>query len=499
MTDTAEGAAEQLGTRVVSNSLFILAARTVSRVVSLVVVIALANSLGDSNYGRYTTLVAYSGLVAVLADLGFAPLYTREAARNRRELGDYLGTLLVFRVALAAVAAVVFALALGLGAGLWSLVVPGCALLITGAYANLLRNTFYSVGRAEFDAGAIVAEVLIQGALIFLGARRHADVGYFVWAYSASYLFTIVYSLVVIRLFGLGNVRLGLNLALVRRWLPLALPFAFTFFLTNLYFRAGVLILQQFRSFAEVGWYTFAYKPFEALQFVPLAIQAVVYPLLGVYFVSDPSRLKVAYERFYRVLILLGWPLTVGTFVLVHAINQLFNRSGAFAQSEDALRILAFGIVFLFANSAFYAMLNAINRQHLNAWATALAAAINIGLNLALIPLYGFLGASTATVVTEAALCTFGWWFVQRHRADLRLPVFGLVWRTLVAGLVMGVVLYPLSRFSIFLAAPAGVAAYALAIYLLRAVSPEEWRLATAVVRRRNPSPVPSVGGGGKA
>ncbi|OLB96444.1 MAG: hypothetical protein AUI15_14145 [Actinobacteria bacterium 13_2_20CM_2_66_6] len=456
MTDTAEGAAEQLGTRVVSNSLFILAARTVSRVVSLVVVIALANSLGDSNYGRYTTLVAYSGLVAVLADLGFAPLYTREAARSPRELGDYLGTLIVFRVALAAVAAVVFALALGLGAGLWSLVVPGCALLITGAYANLLRNTFYSVGRAEFDAGAIVAEVLIQGVLIFLGARRHADVGYFVWAYSASYLFTIVYSLVVIRVFGLGNVRLGLNMALVRRWLPLALPFAITFFLTNLYFRAGVLILQQFRSFAEVGWYTFAYKPFEALQFVPLAIQAVVYPLLGVYFVSDPSRLKAAYERFYRVLILLGWPLTVGTFVLVHPINQLFNRSGAFAQSEDALRILAFG-------------------------------------------LYGFLGASTATVVTEAALCTFGWWFVQRHRADLRLPVFGLVWRTLVAGLVMGVILYPLSRFSIFLAAPAGFAAYALAIYLLRAVSPEEWRLATAIVRRRNPARVPAVGGGGKA
>ena len=155
--------------------------------------------------------------------------------------------------------------------------------------------------------------------------------------------------------------------------------------------------------------------------------------------------------------------------------------------------------MFLFANSAFYAMLNAINRQHLNAWATALAAAINIGLNLALIPLYGFLGASTATVVTEAALCTFGWWFVQRHRAELRLPVFGLVWRTLVAGLVMGVILYPLSRFSIFLAAPAGFAAYALAIYLLRAVSPEEWRLATAIVRRRNPARVPAVGGGGKA
>src|SRR5450759_5078068 len=62
-------------------------------------------------------------------------------------------------------------------------------------------------------------------------------------------------------------------------------------------------------------------------------------------------------------------------FVLVHPIGRLFRL---FPQSEPSLRILAFGIVFLFASSAFYAMLNAINRQHLNAWATGLAAAINI-------------------------------------------------------------------------------------------------------------------------
>jgi len=476
--ETVDNSGAQLGRGVVSNSLFILAARSVSRAISLVVVIALANSLGDAGYGRYTTLVAYSGLVSVLADLGFAPLYTREAARNRGALGDYLGTLAVFRVALAAVAAVVFALALGLGAGLASLIVPGCALLIATSYANLFRNTFYAVGRAEFDAIAIVAEVTIQGALIFAGARSHAGVAFFVWAYTASQIFVIVYTLIVIRVFGLGRVKLGLNLDLIRRWFPLALPFAFTFFLTNLYFRAGVLILQQFRSFAEVGWYTFAYKPFEALQFVPLAIQAVVYPLLGVYFVSDATRLKVAYERFYRVLILLGWPLTIATFVLVHPINQLFNRSGAFAQSEQSLRILAFAIVFLFANSAFYAMLNAMNRQHLNAWATAIAAAVNIALNLAFIPFYGFLAASATTVITEAALCAGGWWFVQRGRPELRLAVFGLVWRMLLAGLVMGVVLYPLARFSIFIAAPAGFAVYLVALYLLRAIEPEEVRLA---------------------
>ena len=500
--DTAEAAAAQLGTRAVSNSIFILAARTVSRVISLVVVIVLANALGDANYGRYTTLVVYSGLVAVIGDLGFQSLYTREAARNRPELGDYLGTLIVFRIVLAAAAAGVLAIALGLGAGLSSLILPGCALLIATAYASLLRNTFYSVGRAEFDAIAIVAETLVQAGLIVFGARRHSGVAYYVLAYAASYTFTIVYSLVVITVFRLGRIRLGLDLNLIRRWLPLALPFALTFFLTNVYFRASFVILQQFRSFAEVGWYTLAYKPFEALQFVPLAIQTVVYPLLGVYFVSDASRLNLTYQRVFKVLVLLGWPITVGTFVLAHPINQLFNRSGAFAQSEGALRILAFGIVFLFANSAFYAMLNAINRQGLNAWATALAAGLAVGLNLLAIPFFGYLGASFVTVVVEASLCAAGWWFVQLRRPDLRLPVVRLTWRIVVAGVVMGVVLYPIRHFSIFLVAPAGFIVYLVAVFLLRAVERDEYEMAAESLLsrlQRNPPKVIVVGEDRKA
>ena len=487
MSDQAAGAAAQLGTRAVGNSVLILAARTLSRLVSLVVVLVLANALGDTGYGRYTTLIAYSALVSVIADLGFSPLYTREAARNQKELGDYLGTLLVVKIALGVAAAVIMAIALDLGAGLTSLIVPGAALLIVTAYANLLRNTFYAVGRAEFDAIAIIAEIAMQAGLILFGAHRHAALSYYVWAYTASFCFTIVYSLVVIQVFRLGRVRLSLDAKLVRRWLPLALPFAYTAFLTNLYFRADVPILQHFRSFAEVGWYTLAYKPFEALQFIPLAIQVVVYPLLGVYFVTNIVQLKIAYERFFKVLVLLGWPLTVGTFVLVHPIGRLFRL---FPQSEPSLRILAFGIVFLFANSAFYSMLNAMNRQHLNAWATGLAAAINIVLNLIFIPSFGYIAASTITVVTEAALCASGWWFVQRNHPELRLDAMGLSWRVLLAGAVMGVVLDPLARFSIAISLPVGGLAYLVAIYLIRAISPEEWRLARhGLLARLTPRP----------
>jgi O-antigen/teichoic acid export membrane protein len=472
--------ATRLGSRTVLNASLVLGARVVSRLVALVMVIKLANFLGPDGYGRYTTLVAYSALVSVVADFGLSPLYTREAARDPERQSAFLATLLSGKLALAVAASVIFAGALWT-AGLGSLVVPGAALLVLTSYATVLRNTFYARGRVEFDAIAILAEIAIQFSLIVVGARIGAAVGFFVWAYAASFGFTCAYCLVVIPLFRLGRISLGFDHRLFRSWLALAFPFAVGAFLTNLYFRADVPILSHFRPFREVGWYQFAYKPFEALQFIPLAVQAAVYPLLGVYHKEVGPRLGIAYERFFKVLILLGWPLTVGTFVLVHPIGRLFRF---FPQSEASLRILSLGIVFLFANSAFTAMLYAIDRQDLFAWTTGIGVIVNVGLNLALIPLYGYLAASGTTVVTEAVIAVAGWFFVARRH---RLRWVRLSWRVVLAGLIMGAALFPLARRSIVISAPLGALVYVAALWALRAVQRDEVDLLLRGLRVRRP------------
>jgi O-antigen/teichoic acid export membrane protein len=464
---TLSTSATRLGSRAVINTTLVLGTRVVSRLVALVMVIVLARHLGDDAYGRYTTLIAYSALVSVVADLGLSPLYTREAARQPDDLPWYLGTLLTGKVFLAVAASLIFAIALAT-AGLGGLIVPGAALLVLTTYANLLRNTFYALGRLEFEAIAIVAEIAIQAGLILAGARTGQGVGYFVWAYAGSFGFTCLYCLAVITVFRLGRLSFRFDRALFRRWLRLAFPFALGAFLTNLYFRADVPILQHFKPFHEVGWYQFAYKPFESLQFVPLAVQAVAYPLLGVYFREARHRLGIAYARFFKILVVLGWPLTVGTFVLAGPVGRLFQL---YPESIPALRILALAIVFLFANSAFTAMLYAVDRQDLFAWATGVAVVVNVGLNLVFIPRYGYLAASAITVVTEAAFSVAGWFFVARTE---RLAWLQVSWRTLLAGLLMGAVLYPLSHRAVYVSAPLGLGAYVAALWMLRAVRREE-------------------------
>ena len=455
-----------------------LGARIVSRLAALVLVLAMSNHLGPAGYGRYTTLVAYSAIVSVLADFGLNTLYTREAARHAAALPRYLTTLLAGKLPLAAVAFVALGV-LASRAGIGSLALAGIALLGVTTYSNLLRNTFYAVGRLEFEAVAVLGETAIQAGAILYGATHGAGPAYFLLAYAASYAFTCAYCLAVIPLFKLARGAPGLDLSLLPPFLKLAFPFALGSFLTNVYFKIDVPILQHFRPLEEVGWYQQAYKPFEALQFIPLAVQAVVYPLLAVYFRSSNERLDRAYHEFFRILVLLGWPISLGTFVLTHPIGRVFHL---FPQSYVSLRILALAIPFLFVNSAFTAMLYSVDRQDLFAWATAAAVVVNVGLNLVLIPRWGYLVASADTVVTEAAFSVVAYWFLRRRRP---LPWLRLSWRILLAGLAMAVVAYLLSDRTLFIAAPGAGLAYLAALLVFRAVTREDLNLFLRGLRLR--------------
>ena len=105
-----------------------------------------------------------------------------------------------------------------------------------------------------------------------------------------------------------------------------------------------------------------------------------------------------------------------GTWLLAPSFRFLYY----YPASEQALRILAIGIVFMFVNNAFIGTLNAIDRQSSFTWAALWSMVVNVGLNLIVIPLFGYIGASWATVVTEIALGIFGWILVARHLT--RLP-----------------------------------------------------------------------------
>jgi len=466
--------------RALRNTVLILVARVISRIIALIAVIAIGNSLGDTRFGEMQTAVTYVGLVGVVTDLGFSALYVREGARDTHALARYWNNIASLKLVLFVVGLPLLLAALYV-AGLRSLLLPSFAVLVLSGYQLLLRNTLYAMQKLGFEIIEIVPEAVVVLVLALVGAHLGADAGYYLWAYAASYALACVYFAIVLLRKGVLRPRWKLDTSLLRPWLRAAIPLGITFVITTVYFKIDVPILQRFRPYDEVGWYTFAYKPFESLLFIPFTLRGVVFPLLSLYHRRAPDRVLVLSEKFFKALVLLGWPVTVGVFLLAPQFNDLLRL---YPESAASLQILALGIVFMFADNTFAATLNAIDKQMLFAMVAVVGLVINVGVNLVVIPRYGYLGASWAVVVTEAALVVVGWFVLRAQLGAIR--VVRSTWKTIVAGLLMGgfiVLAHPQGRLMLVVVVVASAVIYGLVLLLLRVADAEEVALLRSALR----------------
>jgi O-antigen/teichoic acid export membrane protein len=471
-----------LGSRALRFAVLILVARLVSRLLALVAVVAIGNALGDTRFGQMQTAVTYTALVGAITDIGFTALYVREGARDQKSLTRYFNNVASVKLFLIAVSLPMLAGCLWFS-GIESLLLPSFALLVLSGYSLLLRSTLYALQRLNFEIAEIVPETAVVLILALVGAHIHAGPGYFLWAYVASAGFATLYFITVLLARGILAPRWQLEPALFAVWIRAGIPLAITYVLTTVYFKLDVPILQHFRSYAEVGWYTFAYRPFEALLFIPATLRTVVFPVLSIYYRNAPNRVLASAEKLFKILAIMGWPITVGLFLLAQQFSDLLNL---FPQSAAALRILALAIVFMFVDNTFAAVLNAIDRQKLFAYVALSGLVINLSLNIVLIPRFGYIGASWATVATEIGLVITGWLALRSVLGSVR--VLALCWRPLIAGAVMGgfvALANPHGRLALLLVTGLAAVIYAAMLLVLRTADAEERLILRRALRPR--------------
>jgi O-antigen/teichoic acid export membrane protein len=396
-------------------------------------------------------------------------------------LARYLANLLSARLLLCLLGLVILAAALRLlSPALLPYTLAAFVLLLTTSYSSLLRAVFYIRGRLGYEAIAIVAESLLLLGLTLVAIQRRATWDAFLWVYSASYLFTCLFAFGVIRWRWHEQITVRLEPAFLRRVLTAGLPLALAFTITTVYAQLDIVLLQLFKNFQVVGWYSAANKYIDAVAWIPQSAMGAVFPALSLLAAGDRGRLLFAYEKSYKMLAVLGLPLAVGIGVTADSIVHVTR---GFEQSIPALRILAPSVVLLFVNNAFIYTLTAINRQLDFTRLALFSLAVNVILNLALIPPFGYLGAAAASTITEIALFAGGWWLLRRHL--VALSVFGSVARVLASAAAMGIVVYLIRGWPLVLVIIAGAAVYLAALVLTRSLNSEEWSIVRSGFRAR--------------
>jgi len=472
---------ERLAATTLRNSVLVVGARALAKLAVFVVVVLLWRHLGAGDYGRFATMIVYTTLVGVVADLGLQTVFIRDASRDRTVLTHYLANLLSARLLLSLVALVILVAALRLlSPALFPYTLAAFVLLLTTSYSSLLRGVFYIRGRLGYEAVAIVAESLLLLGLTLVAIQRRAPWDAFLWVYSASYLFTCLFAFSVIRWRWHERVSIALEPAFVRRLLASGLALALAFTITTVYAQLDIVLLQLFKNFQMVGWYSAANKYIDAVAWVPQSAMGAVFPALSLLAAGDRGRLLFAYEKAYKMLAILGLPLAVG---LGLAADSIVHVTRGFEQSIPALQILAPSVVLLFLNNAFIYTLSAINRQLDFTRLALFTLVVNLALNLILIPPFGYLGAAAASTITEVALFAGGWWLLRQRLASL--SIVGSIAPVLLSAVAMGIVVYLISSWPIALVIILGAAVYVAALVVTRALNAEEWSIVRSGFRAR--------------
>lgn len=443
----------------------------VRRLMSFVVTLSVARYLSLDDFGKYVLALATMEMFRSIADFGIDIMAVRRLARTDADRGSVITSALGLKAVLsvpALGAALVTALSLGYSSELMAYV----AIASLYMYLNTTTLTLATYFQASLRVKRLIpvnwsASALALG-LVWLGMLLEAPVAGLLAAAAAAEAYGASLTLLVLR----REIKLRWRRDLRLAWSLLreAAPIGVLSILTCAYFRVDILMLSQFTGETDVAHYGAIFRITEATLAIASAIALTLLPLMSSAFAQGKSQARISelFEKGFRWL--LAASVVIASLLTLFSLPVLRLLYGArFGPASDGLAILAWSTVFMSLNILSAMVLVALNQQNVLILFAGFALALNVGLNLVLIPKFGLAGACATTVATEAVNTGLQMAWLAR-----RLPARRLVSPTLKYGLLAigTLILYQASGGGLtWAAAPAVALAYGAAALLLADVT----------------------------
>jgi len=370
----------------------------------LILMIVAGRVLGDAEFGKFAFALMLGGIFETLMDFGLHQVTIRAVARDRTRATSLLHHVLAIKLLWAAGALTLLVVSATILRQQWD-VRLACYLiggsLVFRSYMLTVRGVLQGLEHFGWDSVVVLAD---RGLLLAFGLTA-------LWTGTGLRGLTIAFVLARGAAFALAGVVTHLRLGGLglrydgKVWRDLhatALPLGFFLVVLNLYQYIDSVMLGYLRTDAETGLYVAAFKIYEGFTYAPLAISAVLTPRLSALFTSDRPR--------HRRLALVGVGASAAVGVGVAGVAFLlatpilvFLFGAAYAPATVPFQILCLGLPVVFAIWILHAIAISVDRERLLLKTGLVGLAINVALNLYVIPHYDGAGAAFATVVGELA------------------------------------------------------------------------------------------------
>jgi O-antigen/teichoic acid export membrane protein len=454
--------------KIAKNTTFLMISQIISYIFTFFITMYAARYFGANIFGIWSIALSITGIIGIFADLGMSTLMVREISRNLSARDKYISNIFLIKIILSILTLgliIIITNIIGYSEIVKNVIYIVTVSVIIGSFSGVLGAIFQANEKMEY----ISLSTILSSVIVLLGTviMIHYNLSIIFFAFinvvsagliSAYILFKYVQN------FPLPEPRIDLSF-----WKPIikeSWPFGITALSGMLYNYIDSIMLSVVQGAEVVGWYSAAYRLMLILLFIPNAINMAIFPVMSQFYTSSKNSLKLMNEKYFKYMIIIGVPMGVGVTILADKIILTIFGPG-YSQSIIALQILIWTIILTFAGAPFVQLLQSINKQYIITKISIISAATNILLNLFLIPLFSYIGASFATLI--AAIFSTGYIFLVTYKFG-----YGIQYKTIMddlskilfATLIISIFILYFKDLNLFLLVIMATLLYLIIIYI---------------------------------
>ncbi|MCH7491990.1 flippase [Patescibacteria group bacterium] len=474
--------------RILKNTSYLAVAFILQKILSFLYFIYLARILGPEDLGLYDPIKSLIPILLILIDFSLSVVLVREIARKPHKAAEYLSSVLGIKV--------VFAFVIILIMGLFTNFSSYSTLIKTILYLDAIivvldtfTLTFFAVFRGlqnlKYESLGIIGTQVITIIFGVIALQQDLGLQYLFIAVAFGSIFNFIFSYSMLRKKLKLKIRLHWNIDIIKRFLRIAIPFAIAAIFVKIYTFTDRFLLLLMSGQSHVGWYVTAHKLTFALEFIPSAFAASIFPAMSAYYMYSRTKLSKIFEKTTHYLMIIAMPISFGMVILADKIILTLYGSD-FETSILPLRILISSLIVVFLNFPVGALLNACNKQVVNTINMGIVVVINVALNLILIKEYSFNGAAISAFVSGFILFFLGLRWVGKIIDYDKIFLLKTLGKVMGASMIMAILLY-FSRelLSIYISIPLGMVTYFVFLYLFKGISKDDLGTLYRSIRKR--------------
>ncbi|MEI6316772.1 MAG: flippase [bacterium] len=390
---------------VIKNTFWLFVSEVGMRVLKLFIFIYAARTLGVSEWGVFSYVLALIGIFATISDIGVNSILTREVAKKNEDGKQYISTSFFLKIILSLIACIafsIFALFVKNTSEIKSLLPIAIIILLLDS----IREFGFSINRAfekmetEAFTKLIATIVLVISGFIFI-SRSHTALS-FIDSYLVGSIFgaTIMYfSLRSHFLEITKNFNKNYLFPILKEAWPIAIISGFGIIMSNI----DTVFLGIFRGNTEIGIYSAAQKILPIVYIIPALLSTALLPIFSRLTKTDPSKINSLTSKTIKTTILISVPFVIGGIILgTPLITVLFGQQ--YIQSAPLFKIMILALVTGSIGNILSNVLFAQNQQKKIMHFIIIGAITNFVLCFSLIPFLGTYGAVFSVVISQTLI-----------------------------------------------------------------------------------------------